>query len=253
VACWIGQLLAATRDAGATVAGVDVVFAKLWLARHFIVPDAELWCVDVARQRLPVDDGQADLVVVHDALYFVPDDAGKRAVVAEAERVGRRVAIGHAHNALVDNWSAGRPLDPESWAALLPAAELFDDLELTAAWLGSRRPRSRPPGELAEAAAVALVGPGRRAAPPRRVGWPTPGRRLRLNPLLQMGCGDPAPLTLRWPSDRYRAEYAPISGYLDGATLSHDALARAAAGRLGDADVAELLRRRIVIDLPEHW
>ena len=47
LACGIGQILREVAGHGVAVAGIDVVFSKLWLARHFVVPDAPLVCADV--------------------------------------------------------------------------------------------------------------------------------------------------------------------------------------------------------------
>jgi hypothetical protein len=46
LACGIGHLLRELQLRGARVAGGDVVFSKLWLARRFVVPSAELVCFD---------------------------------------------------------------------------------------------------------------------------------------------------------------------------------------------------------------
>ncbi len=44
--CGAGHLLRELRLRGVRVAGGDVVFAKLWLAKRFVVPDADLACFD---------------------------------------------------------------------------------------------------------------------------------------------------------------------------------------------------------------
>src|SRR3712207_9381940 len=46
LACGIGHHLREWSRRGLRVAGADVVFAKLWLARHWVAPDAELACFD---------------------------------------------------------------------------------------------------------------------------------------------------------------------------------------------------------------
>jgi predicted dehydrogenase/SAM-dependent methyltransferase len=196
LACGIGLLL---RAAGADGLGGDVVFSKLWLARRFVVPDAELVCFDAAAP-FPLPDGRAATAFCHDALYFLPR---KDHVAAELRRIAPVVLVGHTHNALADNLSAGDPLDPDGYAALLPGATLYVDEELTAAHLEDRAPRPAAAG-LHETPAIALV---HGAGEPRRAGTADPGP-LRRNPLLDAGG------TVRWPSARYEAEYAALSGHL---------------------------------------
>lgn len=249
LACGIGQLLAVADDAGATVTGVDVVFSKLWLARRFVVPTARLVCADVSSEPLPLGDAAADLVFIHDALYFMSD---KQHVLAEAQRIGGSVAVGHAHNALVDNLSAGHPLSPTDWMALLPGSRCFDDLELTASWLEYRPARPCRAPDLVSAAAMAMVA-GDGVVTPDHLGRSRPGRPLHLNPLHIAGATDPVSLCVRWPTARYREEYASLSGYLHLPEVSAAVLERALAGHADDPEVAALLRRRILLDLPERW
>ena len=85
LACGAGHFL---REFGrvrpqAEVTGCDLVFAKLWLARHFLAPNARLLCFDAA-QAWPLADASADLVFCHDAFYFLPD---KQRVAGEMLRV----------------------------------------------------------------------------------------------------------------------------------------------------------------------
>ncbi len=225
LACGIGQLLRAVDRAGAGTLGADVVWAKLWLARRYVVPDAALACFDAAAP-WPLPDAAAGVALCHDAFYFLP---AKVHVAAELRRVAPVVLIGHAHNAHVDNWSAGSPLAPEDYAALLPGARCYDDAELTAALLEDRAPRPAEPARLRDAAAVALAfGAPEPVRPDPAIALPPSGAPLRRNPLL-VETGDVA-----WPSDRYRAEYEALSGHL---TRS-------------DRDP---VRARRVLDLPEAW
>ena len=73
---------------------------------------------------------------------------------------------------------------------------------------------------------------------------------LRLNPILESrdGCADPL-----WPSPRFAAEYAPQAGYLGGPMPSPQQIASAANGMRDDDEIAELARRRVLVDMPERW
>ncbi len=237
LACGAGHYLRAFHGHAATVVGGDLVFAKLWLARHWIAPHAELVCFDAAAP-WPFSDDAADLLFCHDAFYFLPD---KPAVAAEMQRVGTRILIGHTHNALMDNLSAGEPLEPAAYAALFAAAELFDDRELTAALIAERAPRAAAGADLATVPAVALAvgsgAPGKAAGP---LTIPPPGAKLRRNPLYVGG-------EIRWPSERYATEYGPLVTY----PARTDAPETAIAGH--SAEIDALAHRRVLLDLPERW
>ena len=175
----------------------------------------------------------------HDAFYFLPD---KPHVAAEMRRVSAGpVLVGHAHNALVDNLSAGSPLPPAEYAALFGAPLLYDDLELTRALVEARAPRAGAAGR-AGAGGGGFAGAGRVAAAGDRAGWRCrrAGAALRRNPLYS---GD----MILWPSDRYQKEYGALATYPLEATGPE----RAVAG--SGPEVDELARRRVLLDLPASW
>ncbi|CAL9610556.1 hypothetical protein SUDANB58_05626 [Streptomyces sp. enrichment culture] len=249
LACGAGHLL---RELGLRghrdLTGIDVVFAKLWLARRFVAPRARLVCADVTAPWPLLPPGRPAHVVCHDALYFLPrkEEVVRRAL---AYADGGGVVLGHCHNSLVPGPVGGLPLDPAGWCALLPGAVCYDDADLTRALLARTPPRSRTAGELAGCQAMALV-----SAPPPPP-WhgplspdrPVPGRPLRPNPLYHDGL-------LHWPTDRWRDEYgAAARAYLpERIALPPAVLADARAGRL-TPEVADLARRRVLLDLPEQW
>ena len=236
LACGAGHYLRAFSGHAGEVVGGDLVFAKLWLARHWIAPQATLVCFDAAAP-WPFADRAADLLFCHDAFYFLPE---KPRVAAEMLRVANRVLVGHMHNALVDNLSAGEPLEPATYAAMFPAPDVFDDRELTAALVELRIPRTSSLLALADAPAVALAvgtaAPGIAAGP---LTEPPPGTVLRRNPLYTGG-------EIRWPSERYEREYGPLSTYPRVTTAPEQALA-------GDPATTVFARRRELLDLPERW
>jgi len=243
LACGAGHFLRAFAGFAPEVTGGDLVFAKLWLARHYVAPGAALVCFDAAAP-WPFADDAADLVFCHDAFYFLPD---KLHVAAKMLRVagGGRVLVGHAHNAAVDNLSAGAPLEPTEYAALFGTPLLYDDRELTQAAIEARAPRPASAGTLRDAPAVALAaGAASRDTPNVAVGGlvvPRAGAALRRNPLYAE-TGE-----IAWPSDRYAHEYGSLATY----PARTDAPAMARAG--SDATIDALARRRVLLDLPERW
>ncbi len=237
LACGAGHFLRAFAGHTQEVAGGDLVFAKLWLARHFVAPSAELVCFD-ASVPWPFESGAADLLFCHDAFYFLPE---KPRVAAEMLRVATRILVGHMHNALVDNFSSGEAMEPAYYASLFPAPDLFDDRELTAALVAGRTPRTATIDALRDAPAVALAaGTGRPGPAAGPLTVPELGRRLRRNPLYAGG-------RLQWPSDRYASEYGPLATY----PPETDAPELATAGESDAID--QLARRRVLLDLPERW
>ena len=216
--------------------GGDLVFAKLWLARHWVAPDAQLVCFDAAVP-WPFESRAADLLFCHDAFYFLPE---KQYVSAEMLRVATRVLVGHMHNALVDNLSSGAPLEPATYAAMFPAPDLFDDRELTAALIERRAPVPVTARELADAPAVALaMGTARPGVASGPLTEPTRGAVLRRNPLYVDGA-------IRWPSERYAAEYGGLATY---PARSH----APETARAGDPATDASARCRELVDLPERW
>jgi SAM-dependent methyltransferase len=246
LACGIGQYSRELARRGVhTVAG-DVVFAKLWLARRYVAPTTALICFDAAAP-WPLPDRAVDLAVCHDALYFLPN---KPHVARECARVAPVVAVAHAHNAEVDNFSPGEPLTSHGYARLFAGATCYDDAELTAALLADRLPVPAPPTALRGSEAVGLVAgaPRSHRAGTSGLPLPPPGTRLRHNPLL--GRGEVWPGEVRWPSARYAAEYAARSGYLTE-PVGYSVPAEAVAGSHPAVD--GLARRRLLLDLPERW
>ena len=251
VACGTGQILREAARRGGSVAGIDVVFAKLWLARRFVLGEGvDLLCADVTK-RLPVAPVAGATALCHDAFYFFAD---KAAALAEMRRLasGGNVLIGHAHNAGFDHGRvAGTPLTPEAYADLAPDADLYDDAALGAALVDGDDARPASSNALHDVEAVSLaIGPvpeGDGVDFARPVG----GVSLCLNPLLEADGG--GRLHPAWPSPAFAREYASAA-YLDGEPPPDAAvLAAAAKGDTAHPEVARLAARRILLDLPPRW
>ena len=239
LACGIGHYLRDLARRGVSVYGGDVVFAKLWLARHWVVPEAELVCFD-AGSPWPTSGRRADLVLCHDAFYFLEPKVAILARLRDAVAPGGRLAIGHIHNRAAENLSAGVGLTQADLAGLFPDATLYDDDELTRAAAEARAPVPQQPTALAEAESFSLM-EGGTGAPRAATGplcRPVDGAALRRNPLYAVAPG--GGLAIAWPSERYRAEYAPRATYRPRIW--------------GELDVSEdAARRREMLDIPARW
>ncbi len=243
LACGIGHHLREWSRRGLRVAGADVVFAKLWLARHWVAPEAELACFD-AGASWPLAPRAYDLVACHDAFYFLEPKPAILARLRGHVAPGKGVlAISHVHNRDWPNLSSGAAMTAAELADAFPTAVLYEDAELTRALVERRAPRrAAAPAELARVEAFSLAeGPG--LAPAQaitgRLALPPEGSPLRRNPLYA------ADGTVSWPSERYAREYGPHATY----PARTDCPERATAGV---ATAAWALRREMV-DLPERW
>jgi SAM-dependent methyltransferase len=225
IACGIGHFLRELSQRGLTdLVGVDVVWAKLWLAQRFVCPEARYVCADVTA--LPdLGVGAPAYVLCHDALYFVRDKAAAASALRQLAGDGGTVVVGHAH--VTD--PHGLPLPALDWSLLLQTGLAYDDDELTRALLDERAPRPADVADLEQSEAVALVAGDPLSPAPVDLGEPV--GPLRLNPLYDAG-------RLTWPNERYAREYGPRSGYLP---------------ETADPLPPDAARRRVLVDLPERW
>lgn len=243
LACGIGHHLREWSRRGLRAAGADVVFAKLWIARHWVAPEAELACFD-AGASWPLAPHAHDLVACHDAFYFLEPKPAILARLREHVAPARGVlAISHIHNRDWPNLSSGAAMRASELASAFPHAALYDDADLTRALVERRAPRAAPDAAaLASVEAFSLAeGPGLAPAQPvgGRLALPPEGAMLRRNPLYA------ADGAIAWPSERYAREYGPHATY----PARTDCPERAVAG----AATAAWALRREMVDLPERW
>ena len=245
LACGIGQFGGELAQRGVSFTGGDVVFSKLWLARHWVLPaDVALICFD-ASAPWPVMKHRFDLVFCHDAFYFLEPKAEIAAKFRMLATAGGRVAVGHIHNSEVATLSSGSAVSTADLTQMFPDAVFYDDAELTRAFAEGRKPQSASPDALRHVDAFSLEDHEMASTCPIVEGPATlrPSATRRLNPLYRPTRDG---FEITWPSDRYESEYAALATY--PRFLSNDEAERAMRG--ADADA---VRRRIVVDLPERW
>jgi SAM-dependent methyltransferase len=250
--CGIGHYLRefALRNIDST--GADVVFSKLWLARKFVAPKAKLVCLD-ANFDLPFASESFDAAFCHDAFYFLPE---KSHVASELKRTTKKaILIGHAHNSEAENYSSGAAISISEYSAMFESPVLYDDAELTEAFIENRTPNRQIIEELKKSEAVAIITNKQNAAGTFGFSLPPLGRSLRVNPLLDAGNFEllKAP---NYPSERYEKEYAPLSKYLvlNNEDISFSIQEMMFYGHWGRNERwIDLVRRRIFLDLPEDW
>jgi uncharacterized protein YbaR (Trm112 family) len=241
----------------------DLFFVKLWLARRFTAPGCEPVCCD-ANAPLPFARGVFRYAMCTDAFMFIWT---KRELVLEMLRLvdgggaPGAVVIGHAHNQRTWSPSHGQPLPPEAYRDLFETVEprlfgeagLFEDVVSGGPLDLSRRD---PPGTLDADPALTIVATTHPDVFTRHPLDPSPGApgELRLNPLyVATPEGDRMRLRLQFPSDDYEEEFGACRQYLpDKAWLDRAALAELAARRVPPA-LADLARRRVILDLPARY
>lgn len=237
LACGIGHYLRALDGAGVACTGADIVFSKLWIARHWVVGErADLVCFD-ADAAWPIAL-IADFACCHDAFYFLQQKprvaAALRAIAPDGV-----VLVSHIHNRDWPNLSSGAAMTLAELEALFGDAVIYDDQVLTRAGVDGTTPKSG--GELARVEAFALAcGTGidapRAACGP--LSRPADGRVLRRNPLCRNGAA-------RWPSSRYAEEYGPRATYTCDITMPNEVTMA--------PQWAAAAARRDYVDLPERW
>jgi len=247
LACGIGHNLRELAQRGVEVSGGDVVFAKLWLARHWVLgDDAGLVCFDAASP-WPMSGPSADLVLCHDAFYFLEPKPTILARLRELAGEGGWLAVGHVHNRERPGFSAGAAICAGEVDALFPDAVVYDDSELTRALIEARAPHPKPARALREVEAFSIAaGPGLDRDPAmlrRGLALPMDGARLRRNPIYAPTLD--GAFEIGWPSARYAEEYGPRITYPQRSTCPE----RAASGPAVEA----FARRRELVDLPERW
>ena len=245
----------------------DLYFAKIWLARQFTAPGCEPVCCD-GNAPMPFARGAFAFAMCTDAFMYIWT---KRQFVGELERlidtsrVGAApgaILIGHTHNERTWSPSHGQPLSPEGYANLFETIEprvfgelgLFDDVVSGGPLDLSRRDGQQTLDANPALALIASRDPRVFAAHPLPPIPERPAGELRLNPLYAVTPeSDRVRLRLKFPDSEYEDEYGACRRYLpEEITLGRDAVAAIEGGRIS-ADVVDLLRRKVIVDLPKRY
>lgn len=244
----------------------DLYFAKLWLAQRFTAPGCEPVCCD-GNAPMPFARGAFRFAMCSDAFMYIWTKRQfvldlLRLIDADPARPGAAM-ISHTHNQRTWTPSHGQPLTPDGYRHLFETlpVHVFGESGLFADVVrGGPLDLSRVDSEatLDAEPALALVAsvhpdvfvPHALEAPPSQ-----PIGEFRVNPLyVADGAADTAvTFRLTFPSDDYEQEYGACREYLPSAvTIARADLDALAAGRVPPG-AAELVRRRVVVDLPIRY
>lgn len=243
----------------------DLFFPKIWLGRRFTAPGCEPVCCD-GNGPMPFARGAFGYAMCSDAFQYIWT---KRLFVGELSRLvdgsePGAVVINHTHNQLTWAPSHGQPLSPAGYRDLFETSEphifaeaaLFSDVVK-----GGPLDLTRADGDEVLDAEPALT-----------IVWsrhpdvftrhsvedrPASEGEFRVNPLYAIEeDGQTLHLRLTFPDadyeDEYGAckEYLPASADIDRAALA--ALQSGGGAGAGD-DLGELLRRRVIVQLPKRY
>ena len=240
----------------------DLYFTKLWLAARFVAPGAAPVCCD-GNAPLPFARGAFSFAMCADAFMFIWT---KRQFVTEMMRLIDRdgpsaAVITHAHNQLVWSPSHGNPLSPDGYRNLFEtvAPRVFSESGLPDDVVaGGPLDLSRvdSPATLEADAALTVIA-SRHAEVFRAHALDKdaePVGELRMNPLY---ASEPSAsglaLSLSFPSPDYEDEYGECRRYLpETLQIDPSTLAAVAAGRR-TPEVIDLLRRRVILDVPPRY
>ena len=234
----------------------DISFIKLWLARHFTAPAADAVLAD-AELPLPFATGAFRFVVCNDAFHYIWH---KALLAREMWRIVDSkgvAAITHTHNAETWTVSQGTALRADHYRALFEhtQARVFSEQLALPDVIGGRVDLARYDAEASLAAdqAFFVIAPhDSRVFRAYDVPVPEAVRgELKFSPLFDVTLTNGhAVLNRHYPSADYEEEYGASRTYLpDVLTVGHDTLAAMEQGRLTE-DVLDLMRRRVVVDLP---
>jgi SAM-dependent methyltransferase len=238
---------------------MDLSFVKLWLARRFTAVGCEAVCAD-AHSPLPFASGAFRLAVCNDAFHYIWTKALFAREMTRVIDPSGVAAVTHVHNAEQWNPSAGNPLPPSGYRDLFEGADarvfaeraLLRDVMDDHINLGRR---DSVDDLNADPALTVVASRGAEVFVDRRLEGPAGARdALTINPLyaVTMENGQ-ATLRLRFPSTDYEEEYGACRLYLpEVTTIDHQTL-RALESGTPSREVDELLRRRIVLNLPYKY
>lgn len=241
------------------VIGVDRNFYHLWVARHWLAPDAHFVCAE-ADTPLPFADASLSGALCADAFHLFADKATCVAELRRATGDGTLMLTRVGNRLRTPN--EGAELTPAEYAALLTDLphRVVGEPELLERYLrgeGAALAVWREPEALEGEKWVSLVA-SRDASVLVDHGafgtWPHAAGTLALNPIYRGSRqGQEEKLTFAFPSAHYAAENSDMRSYLPESVVLDAATRRALAEGRRTRRVDELIERFVVLGLPDAY
>jgi SAM-dependent methyltransferase/uncharacterized protein YbaR (Trm112 family) len=265
LACGCGHITRSLvhQAGGQPVFGLDRIFLGLYLAKHWVAPQAEYVCCD-ADTALPFSDATFAAAVSVDAFHYF---ANKTTCIRELERLTRDdgfFMLVWVHNANVRRPHDGLPLLPEGYQALVAhlAHRLVDDSDVLTRYLQKKGPplaRSADITRLTHEPLLSVVASHREEVL-RDYGtfedWPHAEGCLMLNPLYVEQARDPSGavcLRRTFPSAFYEEDHTEYKQYLPETVQAPLEVLRDLAEGKRTAIMEKLIERCIVLGFPERY
>jgi SAM-dependent methyltransferase/uncharacterized protein YbaR (Trm112 family) len=251
----------------------DYSFRNLFLARNYIIKDANFLCID-ADYPLPFKDGIFSSILMLDALHSIQSRAS---LAREMERVispqGLLLLL-HEHSSLYRDFAYGHPLPPSGWARLfqrMPVKVLSEKSVVEDFILNDKLDLDRKYSAVDLNTSMALTIVGSRDSSVFRIYrhlWKdilNNKKNLIINPIYSIKhISGNLILKRKFPSDYFRREYPLTEKYLPEECQISSNLAEAFKGGSLDMDysklsekelmdIEQLIKKFIIISVPSNY
>jgi ubiquinone/menaquinone biosynthesis C-methylase UbiE len=265
LACGVGHIThhLVQRAQGQPVIGVDAFFFGLYVAKHWLAPEAKYICCE-ADTSLPFPDGAFSVAFCADAFhYFI----SKTTTIRELKRLTQDkglIILVSARNGLLKNRHGGLQLPPEGYQSLV--ADMPHRCVANSAILRRYLKKQGPPlacaasiGSLAHEPLLSVVASHRQEVLQDYgpfINWPHAEGYLSLNPLYEVERRDGLKnvrLRRTFPSARYEEENAECKEYMpEGVEIQSEVLADLEQGKQTPG-VKKLTEQYVVLGMPERY
>lgn len=259
IACGAGHLdhYLTQRPAPCRVVGLDMNFYHLWIARHWIAPQADFVCAN-AGDALPFAAGAFAAAFCSDAYHYIPGRVGLLAEIARCASGGPSVLTRVGNQAVPPNEGAEQTVEGYLGELGPVRPRILAEQALVRCYLARANPLQEAPAEPAGLAACKWLSFvwNEPPAQPAPASWPHAVGELTLNPIYSVTgvSGSQLRLQLQFPSTHYRAEnegmldYHPVEASLDRALLE-----TAAAAAPDAADIRRLVDSFVLLGAPRRF